>query len=169
MSTSNKTVTRIATLGNKWGNIHIGTNCYDAKVIILDDFAPVAEEEGKFITGYIPYKIIRGKLESDYKANLLIRAIAKKLVVSSKGLSIGDVLDLAIRKVMSAVKVKCTYVLRTEGDVFIKSDGTEAKYTKNWYELLDDDIHISFGDKKEDYLNCNVDAFMEDESIIEDF
>jgi len=169
MSTSSKTVIRVAALGNKWGNIRIRTNPYGEKVIIIDDFAPVVDQEDEFTTGYIPYKKVLGKLESDITANCLIRAVCKKLVVSSKGLSTGDVLDLAIRKVMSAIKVKCTYVLRVKDEVFTKSDGTEGKYKTNWYELIDDDIHLSFGDKREDYLNCNVDAFAGDKSLIEDF
>lgn len=170
MSTSNKTVVRIATLGNKYGNIRIGTNPNDERVIIVDDFAPMFGQKDKFNTGFIPYRVISGKLNNDIRANLLIRAVAKKLIaIGGKGFSIADVLDQAVRKVMSAVKVKCTYVLRAENEVYTKADGTEGKYTKNWYELLDDDIHISFGDKREDYLNCNVDAFIGDESLIEDF
>ncbi len=170
MSTSNKTVVRIAALGNKYGNVRIGVNCNDEKVIIVDDFAPIFGQDDKFNTGFIPYRVIIGKLNNDIRANLLIRAIAKKLIsIGGKGFSVADVLDQAVRKVMGALRVKCTYVLRAEGEVYTKADGTDGKYKTNWYELLDDDIHLSFGEKKEDYLNCNVDAFIGDESLIEDF
>lgn len=169
-STSTKTVTRIATIGNKYGNVRIGTNSNNIKCIIVDSLAPIVGEEDKFATGFIPYNVISGKLNSDVRANLLIRAVAKKLIsIGGKGFSMADVLDQAVRKVIGALKVKCTYALRVAGEVYTKTDGTEGAYTTDWYELLTDTIHLSFGDKRDAYLACDVDAFIGDSSVIEDF
>lgn len=183
MSTSTKTVTRIATIGNKYGNVRIGENRNGIDCIIVDSLAPVVGEEDKFTTGFIPAGVVTAIINNDVKANLLILAIAKKLEsVAVKRLSEDDALDpdkrkvirefardQAKRKVFGALKIKATYALRVAGEIYTKNDGTEGAYTTDWYELLTDTIRLSFGDKRDAYLACDADAFIGDSSAIEDF
>lgn len=183
MSTSTKTVTRIATIGNKYGNVRIGENRNNVSCIIVDGLAPIVGEEDKFTTGFVPVGIVTALINSDFKASLLVACIAKKLESNAiKHLNEDDALDpvirkqireftkdKAIRKVFGALRIKATYALHVAGEVYTKYDETEGVYTKDWYELLIDSVRISFGDKRDAYLACNADAFIEDSSAIEDF
>lgn len=169
-STSTKTVTRIAAIGNKYGNVRIGANSNGIKCVIVDSLAPIVGEEDKFTTGFVPVSVVAALINSDVKANLLIIAVAKKLAsIAGKGFSNADVMEQATRKVFGALKIKATYALRVAGEVYTKADGTEGAYTTDWYELLTDTIRLSFGDKRDAYLACDADAFIEDSSAIEDF
>lgn len=183
MSTTTKTVTRIAAIGNKYGNVRIGANSNDIKCIIVDSLAPIVGEEDKFATGFVPVSVVAALINNDFRASLLIASVAKKLEsVAVKSLSKDDALDPVIRKgiresakeqatrkVFGALKIKATYALRVAGEVYTKADGSEGAYTTDWYELLTDTIRLSFGDKRDAYLACNADAFIEDNSAIEDF
>ena len=167
---SAEVVTSIAALGNKYGNVRIGANSNGIKCIIVDDLAPIVGEEGKFTTGFVPVSIIAALINSDVKSNLLILAVAKKLAsIAGKGISNSDTIEQATRKVFGALKIKATYALRVAGEIYTKADGTEGAYTTDWYELLTDTIRLSFGDKRDAYLACDADAFIEDKSVIEDF
>lgn len=183
MSTSTKTVTKIAAIGNKYGNVRIGENRYGMSCIIVDGLAPIVGEEDKSATGFIPVGAVYALINSDIKANILILAVAKKLESIALQRFTDDELrdpdkrkairdfatNQAKRKVLGALKIKATYALRVAGEVYTKTDGTEGAYTTDWYELLTDTIRLSFGDKRDAYLACDADAFIGDSSAIEDF
>lgn len=165
------TFTTIANLATKSGNIRIGENNHGVKCLIINGIRPVYDSD-ELISDMIPASIIIAILRQDVKANLLILAIAKELKDSAgKGISVSDCTELATRSVLNRLRIKCTYILRKEGDKYTTTDGEEREYTTNWYQLDTDSIKLSFGEHKSAYETLDAKYFIGNNEIsgIEDF
>ena len=159
-----KNVVRIAAIANAYGNVRISPDKYGTNSLVVPGFRPDDAD------GFVPISIIRAFLESDARSSLLVVAVCRALADGIKGVRPTDLVNDAIRRILSKMKIKGTYILHQAGEVYTdEKTGETGAYTKDWYELDTKSVRLSYGENKDAYLNCDVSAFITESSMIEDF
>lgn len=159
-----KNVVRIAEIANAYGNVRICANSAGVNCVVVPGLHPNGTD------GFVPVSVISAFLQSDVRSSRLVLAVCKTLADGIKGVRPADFVNDAIRRVLAKMKIKVTYVLHQAGEVYTdEKTGETGAYTKDWYELQNETIRLSYGENKDAYLAGDASAFITESSMIEDF